>query len=195
MPKLIIKIDKKKEQKYLKYIHDNLDKNLDYNKFTKKQDINKIKKNWEKIENKFFNLVKKEGKQEWKYKKYYAILSKITSFSYSSPFKEHRNFILIDSKLGKYTNRIICHELLHIYLSQIFGNFKKNEEILQELFVTHMLFDTNLNKIFRDKMTIKQNLLCAGHKKQYKIYKKSKKIWEKRNNIPDWIKQLKKILN
>ena len=192
MTKLKFIINSKEEGKYLKYIHDNFDKKTEYKKFTKKQDISLIEKNWKKISRQFFSFVEKYCKIKWKSKIYYAILSEVTNYSFASPLKEHKNKILIDLKHNKIPNRIICHELLHHYFSQVYEGNEKFEEVIHELFVTHMLFDTNLNKLFKDKLTIKKNLLCAGHKKSYKFYKKSKKIWDNKKDIKDYIKKILK---
>ena len=193
-PKLIVKIDKKEEQKYLKYIHDNFDKKTEFNKFTKKQNINSIKREWKEIEKNFFTFVKGYCKKEWKYKKYYAILSDVTNYSFSSPLKEHKNKVLVDLKTKEAIYKIICHELLHVYFDQIYKGNKKDEDIYHELFVTHMLFDTKLKNLFKDKITPKQNLILAGHKKQYQLYPKSKKIWEDKKDINDYINKLSQLL-
>ena len=57
-----------------------------------------------------------------------------------------------------------------------------------------MLFDTGLKKLFKDKLTIKENLLWPGHKKAYELYLKSKKIWNGKKDIKDYIKKILKEL-
>jgi hypothetical protein len=193
-PDLKFIINKKEEKKYLKYIHDNFDKKTDYTKSTKKQDINLVENNWKKIQNKFFSFSEKYCGFKWKYKRYYAILSDITNYSFASPLKEHQNRILIDLKNKKFANRIICHELLHHYFAQIYNGEEQSEDIVHELFVTHMLFDTNLSKLFNDNITIRKNLLWAGHRRAYELYNKSKKFWNNKKNIKDYIKKILKEL-
>ncbi len=156
MTKLKFIIDPVEEKKYLKYIYDNFDKKTKYKKFTKKQDISLIEKNWKRIGKEFFSFVEKYCKLKWKYEVYYVILSDITNYSFASPLKEHKNKILIDLRNKKIANRIICHELLHHFFAQIYKDNKKFEGIIHELFVTHMLFDTDLNRLFKDKLTIKK---------------------------------------
>jgi len=194
MPKLILVNNEKEEKDYLQHIHDNFDDSIKFSTF-KKLDIKKIEKEWGKLD--FFNIVEKIAKFKWKHKKYFAFISSNTKFSFASPFPEFENKVLIDFGCEKKL-RIICHELLHQYLNQIIYYELKDEkfenEIIHELFVTHMLFDTELNELFKDNYTSKKDLFDAGHKKAFKLYGKSKKLWNSKKDIKDYLTKIIKIL-
>jgi len=195
MPKLIITCDEKEEKAYLQNIHDNFDKSVKFSLFKEYLKIKDIEKEWKKLD--FFNIVEKIAGFKWKHKKYFAIVSSNIKYGFASPFPEFENKVLIDVRC-KEILRIICHELLHQYLNQIIYYELKDEkfenEIIHELFVTHMLFDTKLNDLFNDNYTSKKDLLDAGHKKEFKFYKKSKELWNSRKDIKDYLTNLFEIL-
>jgi len=198
MTDVIFLDNEKKEINYLEHIFKNFDNLIKEPKPHLNINISKIKRNWKNIEKKFFVFVEKECGFKWKYKNYYVILSRNAKYSFASPFPEFEDKILIDLKCKKIILRIICHELLHQYLNQVIYDELKDEKfessIIQELFVTHMLFDTKLNIFFDDGYNPKRNLLDANHKKAYEFYDKSKSIWNSKLNLEDYLKKILKVI-
>lgn len=167
--------------------------------FTGDVNINKLIQSWKTIEEHFFTYFLASFGWDWKYDTYYGIFSRKTAFSFGSPFPEFEQKILIDLRNGKYLLRTIAHELAHQYYHNIIYNILEEESYghstLNELFVTHMLFDTPLNQFFDDNNTALESLQAPGcYEEAVKLYPQSKELWEKKKNLQDYLDKMMKLI-